>query len=119
MFKKSPLARGKVDFSKDVDQVFGDVTKWIRKNLHSALTITDFQKSLQHFAENLQRPFERLRRVVMVDKVRDWKTHVEYIPKRVVGIAGPTAPRVFDMVRREGWTILSGYINISFFLLKY
>ncbi len=80
------------------------MTKWIRKTLHSASTITDFEKSLQDFAANLRRPFEPLRRVVVVDKVRDWKTHVEHIPKRVVGIAGPTAPRVFDMVRREGWT---------------
>lgn len=88
--------------SQDIDQVFGDMSKWIRERLHSASTINDFHLSLQSFAQSLHRPSEQIRRVIQMDVMRDWKTYVEHIPKRVQGIAGPTAPRVFDMVRREG-----------------
>lgn len=88
--------------SQDIDQVFGDMSKWIRERLHSASTINDFHLSLQSFAQSLHRPSEQIRRVIQMDVMRDWKTYVEHIPKRVQGIAGPTASRVFDMVRREG-----------------
>ena len=86
---------------EDVDQVFGDAAKYIRKNLHNASTIYDFRDGMQKFANLLVRP-EKHRRVIIHEKIRDWKGYLYNIPKRVTGISGPTAPRVFNMLRRGG-----------------
>jgi hypothetical protein len=68
-----------------------------------------------------------IRLVKIVDKVYDWKTFFEKTGKRITGIGGPTAPRVFrfEQFRRhsaavndnsrwlEMWIHLMGVIIIN------
>jgi hypothetical protein len=86
---------------EDIDQMFGDLAKWVRKTLHFAQTIAEFYNSLKLFLQRLRRPHEPHREVLVVDKVRDWKSYFETINKQVKGISGPTAPRMFKMELRS------------------
>jgi len=58
---------------QDVDQLFGELAKWVRKHLHRASSIDDFVASLQLFLNTVQRPFDRFRRVIKLNTIRNWK----------------------------------------------
>jgi hypothetical protein len=62
----------------------------------------DFKISLERFMSCVCRPYEKTRKVTVVDKVRDWKGWLAKSGKHLFGIGGPTAPRVFEMQRRGG-----------------
>ena len=59
-----------------------------------------------------------MRKVFVADRIRDWKGYLEMIPKRLVGIAGPTAPRVFSFIRREGQAEMFERLGQTLFVLE-
>lgn len=59
---------------QDIDQLFGELAKWVRKRLHSASDIDEFVASLTLFLnDSIHRPFDSLRRVLKMNTIRDWK----------------------------------------------
>lgn len=88
---------------QDIDQVFGDLSRWIRTKLRYAQGLEDFRKSLHCFLQQLPRQHERDRMCLIVSQVRDWKSYLAHLGKTITGIAGPTAPRVFDFVQRGAY----------------
>jgi hypothetical protein len=81
--------------------VFGDLAKWIRKRLPFAQTLGDFKSGLVTFLSELKRTHEKIREVVQVDQVRDWKSWLQGTKRHVRGIGGPSAPRWFQGVARK------------------
>ncbi|CAE7715489.1 unnamed protein product, partial [Symbiodinium sp. KB8] len=76
-------------------------------SLHYAETLEDFRVVLQDFLNLGTRPHERIRKAVVLDSQRDWKTHFEYLRLSMQGHTGPKAPRVFEFRQRRGGQVLS------------
>jgi len=87
---------------QDVDQLFGELAKYIKKRLHGAACLNDFVLELQRFLHQLGRQHEKLNYVIAMNNIRDWKSWLECLGKKLVGIGGPSAPHVFEFCRREG-----------------
>jgi len=65
---------------QDIDQLFGELAKWVRKRLHTASCIDDFVNSLQEFLDHgIHRPFDKLRRVIKMNTIRDWKASLSVL----------------------------------------
>lgn len=56
----------------DIDQVFGWTADWVRRKLPRAETTDDVVCSLQSFLDQVDRPYEPVRRCVKLDQARDW-----------------------------------------------
>ena len=84
---------------EDIDQVFGELAKWVWKHLHSAYTLEEFEESLKEFLKCLRRPHDAIRIVKRFDQVRHWKCYLDMVKKRVTGIGGQGAPHVFSCQR--------------------
>lgn len=86
---------------EDVDQMFGDLARWVLKKLRVAQNLCDFTASLWAFAETANWPHEEHCFVQRFDLVRGWKNFLANIRKSVSGIGGPGAPHVFSCVLRR------------------
>lgn len=88
---------------EDIDQFFGEVAQYIANHGR-------FVHSLDHMADVLRRFFtqcrariyEPLKLVTRMDWVRDWKSWLFAMKKKIVGIAGQAAPHVFEFILRSG-----------------
>ena len=56
------------------------------------------------FADGGMRPHEPLKLCFKLDRVRDWKTWLSHMGRRIVGLLGPSAPHVFQFVRRDSFS---------------
>ncbi len=89
---------------EDVDQVFGELSKFVKKALHYAEVVDDFVKGINRFLQVLVRPYEkRFRLVLRMDRIRNWKSYLHQLGVRIEGIGGPSAPHVFDFIKRCGF----------------
>ncbi|CAE7278876.1 unnamed protein product [Symbiodinium sp. CCMP2592] len=61
-----------------------------------------FRTRMQEFLDLGTRTHEKLREAVVVDRVRNWKDYFGFMALQMKGHTGPTAPRVFQFVRRSG-----------------
>ena len=66
-----------------------------------AETLEDFAEALKIFLTKVHRPYERHRLVIKLQQIRDWKSFLDRIPKKVTGIAGQGAPHVLACVKRS------------------
>eukprot|EP00439_Symbiodinium_sp_Y106_P012962 s11483_g1.t2 len=97
---------------QDIDAFFSEMTTFIRKRLHWADSFDMFRKRMQDFdmfRKRMQefldlgtRAHEKLREAVVLDRVRNWKDYFGFMALQMKGHTGPTAPRVFQFVRRSG-----------------
>ena len=87
---------------EDVDQVHGEVAKGLKRDCRRAQTIWDFRSALDKIVKALRRPHERFVEVLVVNRIRNWKEHLEKLCVHVSGIGGPTAPKVFECIQRKG-----------------
>ena len=83
------------------------MTTFIRKRLHWADSFDMFRKRMQEFLDLGTRAHEKLREAVVLDRVRNWKDYFGFMALQMKGHTGPTAPRVFQFVRRSGRTPLN------------
>ena len=81
------------------------MTTFIRKRLHWADSFDMFRKRMQEFLDLGTRAHEKLREAVVLDRVRNWKDYFGFMALQMKGHTGPTAPRVFQFVRRSGRTL--------------
>ena len=86
---------------------FPEMTTFIRKRLHWADSFDMFRKRMQEFLDLGTRAHEKLREAVVLDRVRNWKDYFGFMALQMKGHTGPTAPRVFQFVRRSGRTPLN------------
>ncbi|CAE7301746.1 unnamed protein product [Symbiodinium necroappetens] len=78
------------------------MTTWVRKRLHFAQTMEDFRVALQRFLDTGTRTHEKMRKAIILDQQRDWKTHLEFLGVHMKGHTGRAAPRVFEFRQRRG-----------------
>ena len=117
----------------DVDQLFGTLAIWLLKHGREAEDPKDILKIVQAFLDQLDRPFERLRKAYILDQARDWLLGIPFcqvkfrscslfldfmwlhprkgflsegVPVMLKGLAGPGAPHVFEMSRRESMSLI-------------
>ena len=70
----------------------------------------DFRVALQRFLDTGTRTHEKMRKAIILDQQRDWKTHLEILGVHMKGHTGRAAPRVFEFRQRRG---------LAPFLLRY
>jgi hypothetical protein len=87
---------------EDIDQMFGEIAKWIVRRLRIAHSVDDVISSLRDFFKQYTRLYEVLKFVTRMDWIRDWKSWVLLLEKKFVGIAGMSAPHVFEFLCRAG-----------------
>lgn len=100
---------------EDIDQLFGELAKWIRKRLPRAETLDEFETSLNEFLAQLNRPHEPLHYVWRINHVRNWKVWLEQLGKKLGGIGGPSAPHVYEFAARRGserWFLLGCTVEL-------
>ena len=89
---------------EDIDMVFSLLASWMWKVLLLA-TVTYFVASIKTWLQQIKRPHEPHRFVVKLDQIHDWKTWLGKLGRHIVGLGGPSAPHVFELVRRNGTRI--------------
>ena len=81
---------------EDIDQWFSSLAKWVRSKLVYAETLNDFQDSFVQFFRKHPRPYAKQAQVLRFDNIRNWKSFLGFLGKRIKGIAGPSAPHLFE-----------------------
>ncbi len=87
---------------EDIDQLFGSLAAYVKRMLPVAHSMADFIKCFEDFFEKLKRPHEPVACVRRIDHIRDWKGYFASMGRHLCGIGGPSAPKVFNFIRRKG-----------------
>jgi hypothetical protein len=95
---------------EDIDQAHGEVAKRLKRDCRRAKSIWDFRSALYKILRSLNRPHENIAEVCVVNRVRNWKDNLCNLNVQVSGIGGPTAPKVFEFVKRKG---LQHFVRVS------
>ena len=101
---------------EDIDQTHGEVAKRLKRDCRRAMSIWDFRSALDKIVKSLHRPHEKFAEVLVVNRVRNWKDHLASLSVQVSGIGGPSAPKVFECIKRKGQPI--EHISSSFKAFK-
>lgn len=88
---------------EDIDQWFSSLARWVRSKLMYAETLSDFQESFVQFFKKHPRHHEKNAKVLRFDNIRNWKSYLACMGKKIKGIAGPSAPHLFEFSRAGTW----------------
>lgn len=107
---------------EDIDMIFAMLAKWTSK-LTRVETLEAFRDTIHKWLLQIVRPHERDRHTLLLHAIRDWKSHLAGLAKRIIGIAGPTAPHVFHFCRRSGHsyatvTLYNCVVHVRFRIAK-
>ena len=73
----------------------------LKNRLPLAETLHDFAEAFNIFLHGVHRPYEKHKYVIKLQQIRDWKSFLGLIRKKVTGIMGQSAPHVFSCVKRS------------------
>lgn len=98
---------------EDVDQQHGQMPSFTKNKLDKAETLDDFVVNLTDFINNVQRPHEASRLVVVLDEMRNWKSYLSKVGLLLKGHGGQRAPHVLDFCLEKGDVILRWVLRFA------